>query len=153
MPIWSIRCHCGGDTSTLTKYSVRVAQGNKVACSGCGALNTVRPTTPNLAGFGREKGLDGEVTTSTLRAMEKDGKVIQSPHSKERREQFERARAGADAQAQKMGFRDVDDFNVNWKYKKRDWNRDRQAQQINDYHNKHGNANRQTVEQAFGPVK
>lgn len=149
MPRWDIRCECGGTVSQLTRLSTREEQGGRVACADCGELNDPRPTAPNLFGLGREQGADGEVSTAELHRAEKAGKQILTPNSPERKAQYDRALERANQQAQKFGYKDVFEKRERFKGDEaRRWNTDQVAKQVEKYHKKHGNAGKQTVEQA-----
>lgn len=149
MPTWRIRCQCGGNTSKNIRYAKREELGG-APCLRCGEINKPLPTSPNLLGFGKEKGTEGEVTTEQLRKQEQAGKEILLPGSPERQRIYEQAREAADKQAQAFGYRDVEHKSQNWAKDKKKWHRAKQKQEIDRYHDKHGSKGKKTVEQAFG---
>lgn len=154
MPIWSIKCECGGTLSERLSYSRRMDEyGGDVPCMVCGTPNKVRPTAPNLIGFGHELGIDGEISTADLHAAERAGKEVLTPDSPKRKAQRQRALERANKSAQRFGYKDV--FEKRERFRgdeKQKWNYDQVAKQREIYHQKHGSKNKMTVEQAAKQV-
>lgn len=92
----------------------------------------------------------GEAFTADLHKAEKAGKEIITPGSAAQRRIKDKASAAATKQVEKLGYRSVPEFKKKWGHDRKVRDREKQSQQIADYHKKHGSSGRQTVEQAFG---
>jgi len=158
MPIWKIACDCGGDSSTRLTFSKREEEyGGRVPCSICGELNDTRPAIKAVTGvteiqikqvgrtFSSSAELDKYCEANNCEAVSKD--------SKRWRDFKDSAKRGHQEQVKAEGYRDIDDKRNKYKAEKVDRVRASQQKKIDAYHNKHGSADKQTVEKAYGSVE
>ncbi len=158
MPIWKIRCSCGGESSRRITYSTREEEyGGLVPCLDCGELNKPMPAIKAVTGvteitinqigkkFSSAAELDRYCEQNDCEAVSKD--------SKKWRDFKDSARKGHLDQVKAEGYRDIADKRNRWKGDKVDRARAVQQKKIDSYHDKHGSSDKQTVEKAYGSVK
>jgi len=158
VPIWQIECpNCGGRESRLISLRERDSNNGWVPCAECGTLTDARPTAPVVHGGERTLRVGGRTFSSAAAVdayAEKAGMVPVDKGSDAYKDLMHRSAKGADDLARKHGFRDAADRAARQTPEHAAQHAKRVLQQkIDRYHDKHGNADKMTVEQALSKGK
>jgi len=158
MPLFATKCECGSQEG-FDRLKDRETQGGKVHCLGCDALVPTRivpAALHNLTWPGGKYFSQVGRTFFSRSEMEKwaskEGLRPVEPSSREWKGLKSDSRDEADKEAKSEGWRNACDRNKSLRDNHRDHVAASQEAQIAKYHDEHGTDNKQSIEEAYGPL-